>query len=61
MVDDEAILAIVERTVTSLDKAARALVDAANKGGGEDNITIVLFEIGEEGAGGTRRRRRCPR
>ena len=30
----------------------RALVDAANKGGGEDNITIVLFEIGEEGAEG---------
>jgi len=52
MVDDSSILAIVQKNRTSLDKAARALVDAANKGGGEDNITIVLFEIGEEGAHG---------
>ncbi len=52
MVDDGSILAIVQKNRTSLDKAARALVDAANKGGGEDNITIVLFEIGEEGAHG---------
>jgi protein phosphatase len=52
MVDDGSILAIVQKNRTSLDKAARALVDAANKGGGEDNITIVLFEIGEEGAAG---------
>src|SRR4029453_6228022 len=35
---------------SNLDQAARALVDAANEGGGEDNITIVLFEIGEGGA-----------
>ena len=28
-----------------LDRAARALVDAANQGGGEDNITVVLFEL----------------
>jgi serine/threonine protein phosphatase PrpC len=28
-----------------LDRAARALVQAANKSGGEDNITAVLFEI----------------
>jgi protein phosphatase len=28
-----------------LERAARALVDAANDGGGEDNITVVLFEI----------------
>src|SRR6476646_4655376 len=47
MVDDTSILAIVQKNSASLDKAARALVDAANKGGGEDNITIVLFEIGE--------------
>jgi protein phosphatase len=49
MVDDGAILAIVERNRANLEKAARALVDAANKGGGEDNITIVLFELGEPG------------
>ena len=52
MVDDRSILAIVQKNRASLDKTVRALVDAANKGGGEDNITIVLFEIGEEGAGG---------
>ena len=52
MVDDRSILGIVQKNRASLDKAVRALVDAANKGGGEDNITIVLFEIGEEGAGG---------
>ena len=38
-----------------LDAAARALVDAANAGGGEDNITVVLFEI----ADGDRRDGRC--
>ncbi len=45
MVDDDAILALVEKNRADLDRAAKALVDAANKGGGEDNITIVLFEI----------------
>ena len=53
MVDDETILRLVERNRSNLDKAARALVDAANKGGGEDNITIVLFEIGGEESGVT--------
>ena len=47
MVDDREILDIVERNRASLDQATRALVDAANKGGGEDNITIVAFEIGD--------------
>ncbi len=48
MVDDQAILDIVEHNRSSLDRTAKALVEAANKGGGEDNITIVAFEIGEE-------------
>ena len=48
MVDDAAILGIVEQNRSSLEKTARLLVDAANKGGGEDNITILLFEIGGE-------------
>jgi PPM family protein phosphatase len=47
MVDDESMLKLVERNRSNLDKAARALVDAANKGGGEDNITVILFELGE--------------
>jgi serine/threonine protein phosphatase PrpC len=51
MVDDQTILDIVEHNRVSLDKAARALVNAANKGGGEDNITVVAFEIGDPAAG----------
>ena len=47
MVDDRGLLEIVEHHRSSLERAARALVDAANKGGGEDNITVILFEIGE--------------
>jgi protein phosphatase len=45
MVDDEQLLGIVEQHRPDLDAAARALVDAANAAGGEDNITVVLFEI----------------
>jgi protein phosphatase len=48
MVDDETILATFERNRRDLERAAKELVDAANKGGGEDNITIVLFEIAGE-------------
>ena len=50
MVDDASILDVVERNRSSLDRAARALVDAANKGGGEDNITVIVFELGDDGA-----------
>ena len=35
---------LIERA-GDLDAVARALVDAANEGGGEDNITVVLFQI----------------
>jgi PPM family protein phosphatase len=35
-----------------LEAAARALVNAANAGGGEDNITVVLFQIGDGEPGG---------
>jgi serine/threonine protein phosphatase PrpC len=47
MVSNEAILDLVERHRDDMDKALRALVSAANKGGGEDNITVVAFEIAE--------------
>jgi protein phosphatase len=50
MVDDASILGLVERNRTSLDRAAKALVDAANKGGGEDNITVIVFELGDDDA-----------
>src|SRR3954451_4946825 len=47
MVDDDTILREVERNRRDLKGAAKALVRAANKGGGEDNITVVFFEIAE--------------
>jgi serine/threonine protein phosphatase PrpC len=49
MVDDETILSEVARNRDDLQGAAKALVRAANKGGGEDNITVVFFEIGTDG------------
>jgi PPM family protein phosphatase len=49
MVGDDTILDLVERNRGDLDGAARALVDAANAGGGEDNITVICFEVAEGG------------
>ncbi len=55
MVSPRDLQELLVRKVDDLDAAARALVDAANAGGGEDNITVVLFQIaGAEGAGETR-------
>jgi len=48
MVDDQTILEAVERHRTNLDAVAKELVDAANRSGGEDNITVVFFEIADE-------------
>ena len=50
MVDDATILDVVERQRDDLDAAAKELIAAANRNGGEDNITVVFFEIVEEGA-----------
>jgi PPM family protein phosphatase len=47
MVDDRTILDVVEQSRADLGQTARGLVDAANRGGGEDNITVIVFEIGE--------------
>jgi PPM family protein phosphatase len=44
MVADDDILTVVARA-KSLDAAAKALVKAANRAGGEDNVTAVLFEL----------------
>ena len=52
MVDDETILREVERNREDLTAASKALVKAANKGGGDDNITVVFFEIGAGGESG---------
>ncbi|HEY0417647.1 MAG TPA: Stp1/IreP family PP2C-type Ser/Thr phosphatase [Gaiellaceae bacterium] len=45
MVPRETIGEILRRYRTDLEGAAKALVKAANRGGGDDNITAVLFEI----------------
>jgi len=47
MVEDEDILQTVEKHRADLQTAVKALIRAANKGGGEDNITVVFFEIGQ--------------
>lgn len=48
MVADDDIVGIIAAAPT-LDDAARTLVKAANSGGGEDNVTVVLFRVeGEE-------------
>jgi PPM family protein phosphatase len=44
MVSDADVLRTVERA-GSLDEAARNLVRAALSGGGEDNVTVVLFRL----------------
>jgi PPM family protein phosphatase len=50
MVGDDTILDIVERNRSNLEDAAKELVNKANRSGGEDNITVVFFEIAAEGA-----------
>src|ERR671935_765560 len=49
MVGNDRILELVERHRADLDSVAKALISAANKGGGDDNITVVAFEIAAEG------------
>ena len=51
MISGDEIEEILRKNRDDLDTAARALVKAANRGGGDDNITAVLFEMVEgEGA-----------
>src|SRR5204863_8042382 len=52
MVDDDDLLNVIEHNLRDLDRAARELVSAANRGGGEDNITVVAFEIVPDGGDG---------
>jgi len=47
MVPEEEVAATLRRR-SSLEQAARELVDAANRAGGRDNITVVLFRLGRD-------------
>jgi PPM family protein phosphatase len=47
MVPEERMAEIL-RARSSLEQAARALVDEANAGGGKDNITVVLFKLADD-------------
>src|SRR4051794_18240563 len=49
MVADDDILDIAERHRDDLDRLTKSLVSAANRGGGEDNITVVAFTIAADG------------
>jgi serine/threonine protein phosphatase PrpC len=49
MVDDDTIVEAIEQHRSNLAEAAKALVNAANRGGGEDNITVVFFELHGDG------------
>lgn len=48
MVSDAEMAGIL-RGAGKLADAAAALIKAANQGGGKDNITVVLFRLGDEG------------
>ena len=50
MISDDEVTSIL-RSAASLDDAAEALVRAANQSGGKDNITVILFRLGESAAG----------
>ena len=47
MVSEDQVADIL-RASGSLEKAARTLIDAANHAGGRDNITVVLFRLGDD-------------
>ena len=49
MVDDDDILGVLEKFHDDLDRATKSLVSAANRGGGEDNITVIAFAISDAG------------
>jgi protein phosphatase len=46
MISDDEVASILS-SARSLDEAADALVRAANQSGGKDNITVILFRLGE--------------
>lgn len=55
MVDTETIASILGRERDDLSTASRELIQAANDHGGEDNITAVLFALGDDPAATAKR------
>jgi protein phosphatase len=49
MVGDDEIRDVLHKYHDDLDRATKSLVSAANRGGGEDNITVIAFAISAEG------------
>jgi protein phosphatase len=49
MISENDVLEILKGS-DSLDDAAQKLIDAANQNGGRDNITVVLFRVGQDDA-----------
>jgi protein phosphatase len=47
MVPDPDIQSILSNGGGEVEGTARALVDAANKAGGEDNITVIVLKFAE--------------
>jgi PPM family protein phosphatase len=47
MIPDDEIARVMRDNAGDIDEAARALVDAANARGGEDNITVLLLKFEE--------------
>jgi serine/threonine protein phosphatase PrpC len=50
MVGDERIIDVVAQHRDDLERAAKQLIADANRSGGEDNVTVVFFEIVDQGA-----------
>jgi protein phosphatase len=54
MISDSEILGLVRSGNGDLEAALRGLVEAANTSGGDDNITVVAFEIAQQEEAGER-------
>jgi protein phosphatase len=46
---EQAIGTVLDDFSTSLERKAEILIDEANRGGGGDNITVILLEVLQEG------------
>ena len=60
MISDSEILGLVRSGDGDLEAALRGLVEAANTSGGDDNITVVAFEISERTADDPDRTKQMP-